>query len=400
MLEGKNILIGITGSIAAYKIPFLIRLLIKKGACVQAILTPTACNFVTPLTISTLSRRRAIVDMFEKESGEWNSHVELGNWADLMLIAPTSANTISKMASGQADNLLLCTFMAARCPVFFAPAMDVDMYQHPSTQANIRKLQEIGLHLIAPQTGELASGLTGTGRLEEPEVIISVLDDFLKKKTTLKDRKVLITAGPTREPIDPVRYISNHSSGLMGFALAEKAAEMGAKVTLISGPVKLETTHPEIRRINVETAQQMAETTLHYFSESNIIIMAAAISDFSPVEPSPEKIKKHEQETLVLNLKPTMDILAEMGRRKKNDQILVGFALETNNEKDNALFKLRNKNADIIVLNSTRDKGATFGFATNRVTIFHKNGDRAQSELLPKTEIAQMILDFIIQHHF
>lgn len=398
MLEDKKILIGITGSIAAFKIPSLIRLLIKEGASVQVILTPEACNFVTPLTISTLSKHRAIIDMFEKESGEWNSHVELGNWADLMLIAPATANTISKMASGQADNLLLCTFMAARCPIFFAPAMDVDMYQHPTTQANIRKLQEMGLHLIEPQTGELASGLTGTGRLEEPEAIISILDDFFKKKTQLKDKKILITAGPTREPIDPVRYISNHSSGLMGFALAEKAADMGAHVTLITGPVNLEITHQNIRRINVETAQQMAETTLHHFAESDITIMAAAVADFSPFQPFLEKIKKHEQETLVLRLKPTMDILAEMGSRKKDNQILVGFALETNNEKDNALEKLKNKKADIIVLNSTRDKGATFGSPNNRVTIFHKNGDMAESELRPKKEIAQMILDFIIQH--
>lgn len=396
MLKGKKIIIGITGSIAAYKIPLLVRLLVKEGADLQVIMTPSACDFVTPLTLSTLSRRPVLIKPFNPENGEWNSHVDLGYWADLMLIAPATANTLGKMVNGLADNLLIATYLAAKCPVFFAPAMDVDMFNHPSTQANIRKLQEFGHTLIAPQTGELASGLCGAGRLEEPEVLFEIISDFFKKKNLLANKTVLVSAGPTREPVDPVRFISNHSSGQMGYALAEEAALRGAHVILVSGPVHLSVNHPHIQLIAVETAAQMTEACLKHFPEADITIMAAAVADFTPEHPSQVKIKKEKQDEMVIRLKPTTDILAEMGKRKKIGQLLIGFALETDHEEENALAKLKKKNADFIVMNSMNDPGATFGHSTNKVTIYSLNGQRYITPLLNKDKIAEIIFDYIL----
>lgn len=396
MLKGKKIIIGITGSIAAYKIPLLVRLLVKEEAEVQVIMTPSACDFVTPLTLSTLSRKPVLIKPFDPENGAWNSHVELGYWADVMLVAPATANTLAKMADGQADNLLLATYLAAKCPVFFAPAMDVDMFNHPSTQANIQKLQEFGNILIAPQTGELASGLCGAGRLEEPEVILEILKDFFKKKNSLSGKTVLVSAGPTREPVDPVRFISNHSSGQMGYALAHEAAQRGARVVLISGPVSLKVNHPNIELIKVETASQMAEACLSHFPQADITLMAAAVADFTPETTAQAKIKKGRQEEFVLRLKPTTDILAEMGKIKKYNQILVGFALETDNEENNALDKLQRKNADYIVMNSLNDPGAAFGHPTNKVTIFSRSGKNFSTPLLSKETIAGIIFDQIL----
>lgn len=396
MLKGKKIIIGITGSIAAYKIPLLVRLLVKEGAEVQVIMTPSACDFVTPLTLSTLSRRPVLIQPFNPENGEWNSHVDLGYWADLMLIAPATANTLGKMVNGLADNLLIATYLAAKCPVFFAPAMDVDMFNHLATQANIRKLQEFGHTLIAPQTGELASGLCGAGRLEEPEVIFEIISDFFKKKNLLANKMVLVSAGPTREPVDPVRFISNHSSGLMGYALAEEAALRGARVILVSGPVHLSVNHPHIELFKVETAAQMADACLKHFPEADITIMAAAVADFTPEQTSQIKIKKEKQDEMVIKLKPTTDILAEMGKKKKPGQLLVGFALETDHEEENALAKLKRKNADFIVMNSMNDPGATFGHSTNKVTIYSLNGHRYTTPLLNKDKIAEIIFDYIL----
>jgi phosphopantothenoylcysteine decarboxylase/phosphopantothenate--cysteine ligase len=396
MLKGKKIIIGITGSIAAYKIPLLVRLLVKEGAEVQVIMTPSACDFVTPLTLSTLSRRPVLIQPFNPENGEWNSHVDLGYWADLMLIAPATANTLGKMVNGLADNMLIATYLAAKCPVFFAPAMDVDMFNHPATQANIRKLQEFGHTLIAPQTGELASGLCGAGRLEEPEVIFEILSDFFKKKNLLANKTVLVSAGPTREPVDPVRFISNHSSGQMGYALAEEAAHRGARVILVTGPVHLSVNHPHIELIKVETAAQMAEACLKHFPEADITIMAAAVADFTPEQTSQTKIKKEKQDEMVIKLKPTTDILAEMGKKKKAGQLLIGFALETDHEEENALAKLKRKNADFIVMNSMNDPGATFGHSTNKVTIYSLNGHRYTTPLLNKDKIAEIIFDYIL----
>ncbi|MDK2909510.1 MAG: phosphopantothenoylcysteine decarboxylase / phosphopantothenate---cysteine ligase [Bacteroidales bacterium] len=396
MLKGKKIIIGITGSIAAYKIPLLVRLLVKEGAEVQVIMTPSACDFVTPLTLSTLSRRPVLIQPFNPENGEWNSHVDLGYWADLMLIAPATANTLGKMVNGLADNMLIATYLAAKCPVFFAPAMDVDMFNHPATQANIRKLQEFGHTLIAPQTGELASGLCGAGRLEEPEVIFEILSDFFKKKNLLANKTVLVSAGPTREPVDPVRFISNHSSGQMGYALAEEAAHRGARVILVTGPVHLSVNHPHIELIKVETAAQMAEACLKHFPEADITIMAAAVADFTPEQTSQTKIKKEKQDEMVIKLKPTTDILAEMGKKKKAGQLLIGFALETDHEEENALAKLKRKNADLIVMNSMNDPGATFGHSTNKVTLYSINGHRYTTPLLNKDKIAEIIFDYIL----
>lgn len=400
-MKGKKIVIGITGSIAAYKIPLLVRLFKKEGAEVQIVMTPSACDFVTPLTLSTLSQRPVWTQAFDPVSGDWNSHVELGHWADVMLIAPASANTLAKMVNGLVDNILLTTYLAAKCPVFFAPAMDLDMYHHPSTQANIRKLQEYGNHLIAPTEGELASGLCGAGRLEEPEVIFSIISGYLKKKSPLNGKRLLVTAGPTHEAIDPVRFIGNHSSGLMGFALAEAAARMGADVTLVAGPVNLKVNEPSIHRIDVKTAAEMANACLNAFPGMDCVIMAAAVADYAPVVSSPAKIKKQAVgEKLVIELESTTDILAEIGKRKQKGQVVVGFALETDHEQRNALQKLRNKNADAIVLNSLNDAGAAFGQPTNRVQILSDKAPELLTPLLPKAEIARIILQYIAEHLF
>lgn len=393
MLHGKKILIGITGSIAAYKIPILVRLLIKEGAQVKVVMTQCATDFVTPLTLSTLSQQPVLLQPYDKTDGSWHSHVDWGRWADIYLIAPASANTLAKMATGIADNLLTTTYLAAKCPVFFAPAMDLDMFYHPTTKRNTQILQSYGNTLIAPQEGELASGLCGAGRMEEPEVILGLIKDFFKKKQDLLGKKVLITAGPTYEPIDPVRFLGNHSSGKMGFALAEEAAQRGAQVTLISGPVNLKASHPNITTIAVQTADQMARECLAVFEDTDITIMAAAVADYTPEQLSVQKIKK--KESFFLNLKSTEDILQTLGKRKKKDQLLVGFALETENEKANAFSKLKNKNLNMIVLNSLNDKGAGFGTDTNKVSMLFPDQSEINTTIKSKTEIAADIMDAI-----
>ena len=395
MLHGKKILLGITGSIAAYKIPILVRLLVREGAEVQIVLTENARDFVTPLTLSTLSKRPAFTYPFNEKDGTWNSHVDMGNWADLMLIAPASAATLSKMATGLADNLLMTTYLSAKCPVFFAPAMDLDMYKHPTTQQNIVKLQSLGYTLIEPQVGELASGLCGAGRMEEPEEMVGVIRSFFEPKVLpMNDKHILISAGPTWEGIDPVRFIGNHSSGKMGFALAEAAAELGAKVSLVAGPVHLSINHPGIKRYDVMSASEMDEKCREIFLQADACIMAAAVADFTPSSPATEKIKKGDGFDTI-RLKPTVDILAGMGNSKKPGQVLVGFALETDNEKVNALKKLNNKNLDAIVLNSLKDEGAGFGGDTNKVTIFAKDGSQLETDLASKAEIAAEVIDFV-----
>lgn len=393
MLKGKKILIAITGSIAAYKIPLLVRLLIKDGAEVKVVMTPSACDFVTPLTLSTLSQSPVYILPFNETDGSWTSHIELGSWADVMLFAPLSANTMAKMATGITDNLLTAVYLAARCPVYFAPAMDVDMYYHPTTQSNITKLQSFGNLLIAPAEGELASGLTGFGRLEEPANIFKILECHFEKAGSLNGVKVMITSGPTIEPIDPVRYISNHSSGQMGNSLAMEAAMRGADVTLITGPVHELPNHPAINIIKVGTAAEMFNAAIGNFRKCNVAIMAAAVADYKPVVYADKKIKKSSSVKFNLELVPTADILAECGKIKKKGQVLAGFALETDNEIENAGKKLNTKNLDFIVLNSMRDKGAGFGYATNKVTIVNREGDTLEYGLKPKSEVAADILD-------
>lgn len=394
MLRGKKIVIGITGSIAAYKIPFLVRLLVKEGAEVQIIMTPASIDFVTPLTLSTLSGKPVIIDPFKQSSGEWNSHIELGLWADLMLFAPVTANTLGKMVNGVADNFLITAYLSARCPVFIAPAMDMDMYGHPSTQKNISLLQSYGNIIIEPQVGELASGLSGPGRLEDPSVIVNLLDSFFDKQNSLAGKNVLVTAGPTHEAIDPVRYIGNHSSGKMGFAIAREAANRGAKVTLVSGPVELTAQAGSFERIDVENAGEMYTECMKHFPSADITIMAAAVADYTPAKTSGRKIKK-QQETLSVELVPTKDILAEMGSLKRKDQVLIGFALETENEMENANLKLASKNLDMIVMNSLREKGAGFGTDTNKVVLINKSGKISAGSLKNKSEVASDILDAI-----
>ena len=395
LLQGKKILVGITGSIAAYKIPFLIRLLVKEGAEVKVVMTQSAFDFVTPLTLSTLTHSAVLSMPFNSADGSWNSHVDWGNWADIYLIAPASANTIAKMANGITDNLLTAIYLAAKCDVFFAPAMDVDMYQHPSTQANITRLQTFGNKLIEPQIGELASGLSGAGRLEEPDEIMNILVAYFNQSSgSLKGRNVLITAGPTHEAIDPVRYLGNHSSGKMGFALAEEAASRGAIVTLISGPTDMIVNSPQINLVNVVTAQQMFDECHTYFSKSDITIMAAAVADYKPKNVSENKIKKSAQ-NLSIELEPTKDILKSLGQLKASGQFLVGFALETENGEQNALGKLKEKNLDLVILNSATDEGSGFGHDTNKILIFNKNGLKEEFPLKSKRQLASDIFDSI-----
>jgi phosphopantothenoylcysteine decarboxylase / phosphopantothenate---cysteine ligase len=394
MLKGRRVLIGITGSIAAYKIPFLVRLLIKEGAEVKVLLTTAAKDFVTPLTLSTLTGSPVYSDFFEKTDGSWHSHVELGNWADVFLIAPVSANTMGKMAGGIADNLLTATYLAAKCPVFFAPAMDVDMFKHPSTKSNIEKLKKFGNILIEPDEGELASGLYGAGRMQEPEKIAEILSEFFKKKKDFEGQKVLITAGPTYESIDPVRYIGNHSSGKMGYALAEEFAERGAIVDLVSGPVSVKAFHKNIRITPVTSAFEMYQACMKLFPEVAITVMAAAVADYTPTKKEQSKIKKSRDE-FVLKLKGTKDILKELGKSKKKRQLLIGFALETDHEIDNAVRKLKNKNLDLIILNSLKEEGAGFGCSTNKVTMIDRNKHIQKFELKLKSEVARDITDKI-----
>jgi len=399
MLKGRKILLGVTGGIAAYKAATIIRLLVKEGAEVKVIMTPLAKEFITPLTLATLSRNPVLVDFFDPEDGRWNSHIDLGMWADLFLVAPATANTIGKMAAGIADNLLLTTYLSARCPVFLAPAMDLDMLSHPATARNIEILTGFGNHIIEPDTGELASGLEGKGRMAEPEVIVKVLREFLSKKKIaelpLTGKSVFINAGPTVEPIDPVRFISNHSSGRMGIALADEAARLGAAVTLVLGPVSVRPSHTNVTTVTVKTAAEMKEASVIAFRRSDIGILAAAVADFTPEKTSDKKIKRGKGE-ITLTLRPTDDIAALLGSMKKKYQILAGFALETDNELSNATAKLRKKNLDLIVLNSLQDEGAGFGHETNHITIIDSNNNIDKFELKSKEDVASDILVKII----
>ncbi|XLS30901.1 bifunctional phosphopantothenoylcysteine decarboxylase/phosphopantothenate--cysteine ligase CoaBC [Flavobacteriaceae bacterium M23B6Z8] len=397
VLSGKKILLGITGGIAAYKIPLLVRLFIKAGAEVKVVMTEDAKSFVTPLTLSTLSKN-AVLSTFtaeEDENAVWNNHVELGLWADFFLIAPATANTLSKMASGTANNLLLATYLSAKCPVYFAPAMDLDMFRHPSTKESFGKLESFGNIMIPAAHGELASGLVGEGRMAEPEDIVEFLEASILKTLPLYGKKVLITAGPTYEAIDPVRFIGNHSSGKMGFALAECAADLGAEVHLVTGPTHLNTAHQYIEVIRVMSAEEMYKASTKVFEDVHIAILAAAVADYRPKNVAASKIKKSDA-TLHIELESTKDILASLGKSKK-DQFLVGFALETNNELQNAIKKLRNKNLNAIVLNSLNDEGAGFGKPTNKITFIDKDENKSHFELKPKDEVAKDIFNEILQ---
>ena len=390
ILNGKHIVLGVTGSIAAYKAAYLVRLLIKKGAEVQVVMTPAAKEFITPLTLSTLTRKPVVSEFFDRRDGSWNSHVDLGQWADAMLIAPCTASTLGKMASGVADNMLATTYFSMKAPVFIAPAMDLDMYSHPVTQRNIETLRSIGNIFIEPASGELASQLIGKGRMQEPEVIVAALEEYFRTQSQLSKKKILITAGPTFEQIDPVRFIGNNSTGKMGFALAEECAARGADVTLIAGPVNLKTVHSGINRIDVRSAQQMYEAAMEHFPASDAAILCAAVADYTPAVVADNKIKRKGEMTLTL--KPTQDIAAALGAIKRPDQRMVGFALETNNEFSNAQDKLERKNLDFIVLNSLRDEGAGFGYDTNKVTLI----DRKESQPLPlqsKKDVAKAIIN-------
>ena len=395
MLKGKKIVLGITGSIAAYKACYIIRGLIKCGAEVQVVITPAGKEFITPITLSALTSKPVISEFFAQRDGTWNSHVDLGLWADAMLIAPATASTIGKMANGIADNMLITTYLSAKAPVFVAPAMDLDMYAHPSTQKNLDILRSYGNHIIEPATGELASHLVGKGRMEEPENIVRVLDEFFSTNSDLQGKKIMITAGPTYEKIDPVRFIGNYSSGKMGFALAEECARRGAKVTLIAGPVQLKTQHSDIHRIDVESAQEMFVAAQMYYPDSDAGILCAAVADFRPETVADKKIKREKEEGLTLQLRATQDIAANLGSLKHKGQLLIGFALETNNEQQNAEGKLERKNFDFIVMNSLNDSGAGFRHDTNKISIIDRKG-RIDYPLKPKTEVAQDIVDRLV----
>lgn len=395
MLQGKKIILGITGSIAAYKACYIIRGLIKKGAEVQVVITPAGKEFITPITLSALTSKPVISEFFAQRDGTWNSHVDLGLWADAMVIAPATAATIGKMANGIADNMLITTYLSAKAPVFIAPAMDLDMFAHPSTKRNLDTLRSWGNHIIEPAVGELASHLVGKGRMEEPEKIIEFLDAFFASRSELSGKKVLITAGPTYERIDPVRFIGNYSSGKMGFALAEECANRGADVTLIAGPVQQKLHHSNIRRINVESAIEMYEESVRLYPEMDAGILCAAVADFTPDAIAEKKMKRGD-DSLTLHLKPTHDIAATLGQMKKQGQLLAGFALETDNENQNAQSKLKRKNFDFIVLNSLNDIGAGFRVDTNRISIIDGSG-HTDYNLKPKTEVAKDIIDRLVQ---
>ncbi|SDE09648.1 phosphopantothenoylcysteine decarboxylase / phosphopantothenate--cysteine ligase [Pedobacter soli] len=395
MLKHKNIILGVCGSIAAYKSAFLVRLLVKAGANVKVILTPDGANFITPLTLATLSKNPVYTQYFEEETGVWSNHVELGLWADLIIIAPISANTLAKLATGICDNLLTAVYLSAKCPVYVAPAMDLDMWKHESTQANIAKINSYGNTVIAPGSGELASGLYGEGRMAEPEEIISFLDEAIKKSMPFYGKKVMVTAGPTYEAIDPVRFIGNHSSGKMGFALADELARLGADVTLIAGPTAQKSDQNVIRK-DVVSAQQMFEACNSVFPETDITVMCAAVADYRPKTVAANKIKKQDS-NLILELEKTVDILATLGQAKKADQILVGFALETNDEENYAKGKLEKKNLDLVVLNSLNDKGAGFKSDTNKITIFNRALERTVFEMKSKTDVAKDICSAILK---
>lgn len=395
MLTGKKILLGVSGSIAAYKSAVLTRLLVKAGAEVKVVMTPSAHDFITPLTLSTLSKNPVLTE-FIKEQGEWNNHVSLGLWADLLLIAPASANTLAKMANGLCDNLLTAVYLSARCPVFFAPAMDLDMLQHPSTKNNLDKFKAFGNQIIQPGYGELASGLVGSGRMAEPEEILKVIEDHFASKGILKGKKVLVTAGPTHEQIDPVRFIGNNSSGKMGFAIAEAFAEKGAEVNLVTGPTHIHTNHPQINVKHVTSADEMFNACASLFKDTDITVLSAAVADYKPVTRAEQKIKKGEG-GLTIELTRTPDIAESLGKLKHNGQIVVGFALETEREKENAVKKLQAKNFDLIVLNSLNDKGAGFGHDTNKITLIDRNQQSRTFELKSKKEVADDIVNAIIE---
>ena len=394
MLSGKKILVGVTGSIAAYKAILLVRLLIKSGAEVKVIMTPAAKDFVSPLTFSTLSKNEVLIDLFNETS--WANHVSLGRWADAMVIAPLSCNTLAKMANGFCDNLLLAVYLSATCPVIVAPAMDEDMWHHPSTRKNIDRITTFGNNIIPVEQGELASGLFGEGRMTEPDQVLKYLEDFFLNTRQLEGKKVLVTAGPTHEAIDPVRYISNHSSGKMGVAIAEEFARRGADVTLILGPSVINVSS-KINTIKVGSAGEMYNACIDIFPQKDITVMAAAVADYTPGEFSERKIKKTE-EVFTLTLKRTIDILKVLGDKKSKDQVLVGFALETNNEKENALSKLEKKNIDLIILNSLNEEGAGFGIDTNKIAIFDKRGNEFHFETKSKKLVARDIVNTIIQY--
>ena len=399
VLKGKKIVLGITGSIAAYKACYIIRGLIKKGAEVQVVITPAGKEFITPITLSALTSKPVISEFFSQRDGTWHSHVDLGLWADAMLIAPATASTIGKMANGVADNMLVTTYLSAKAPVFVAPAMDLDMYAHPSTQKNLDTLRAYGNHIIEPASGELASHLVGKGRMEEPENIIRQLEEyFAAKEGDLVGKTILITTGPTYEKMDPVRFIGNYSSGKMGFALADECASRGAKVILVSGPVQRQTYYPMYRRCDVESAQQMYEAATAAFPECDAAILSAAVADYTPEQVVDEKIKREKTGAMTLQLKPTHDIAATLGQLKRTDyadKVLVGFALETNDEQQHAEDKLERKNLDFIVLNSLRDKGAGFRCDTNKVTIIDRAG-RTDFPLKTKAEVATDIVDRLV----
>jgi phosphopantothenoylcysteine decarboxylase/phosphopantothenate--cysteine ligase len=395
MLDGKHIILGITGGIAAYKSAMLARLLIKAGAEVQVVMTPSAKEFITPVTMSALTGKPVVSEFFTANTGEWHSHVDLGLWADAMVIAPATACTIGKMANGVADNMLVTTYLSAKAPVFVAPAMDLDMMAHPSTTANIDKLRSYGNHIIEPASGELASHLTGKGRMQEPEVIVAELEKFFAESQSLKGKKVLVTAGPTYEKIDPVRFIGNYSTGKMGYAIAEEAAARGAEVTLVSGPVPIKAKHPAITVIDVESAKQMLAKCQAEFPHADIAVMCAAVADYAPAEPADRKIKREKQEIPTITLVKNPDIAATLGAQKKPGQILIGFALETDNEMTNALEKLRRKNLDMIALNSLRTPGAGFGTDTNVLTLIKADGSESQLPLMSKRDAAARLLDAI-----
>ncbi|MBW6536643.1 MAG: bifunctional phosphopantothenoylcysteine decarboxylase/phosphopantothenate--cysteine ligase CoaBC [Mariniphaga sp.] len=393
-LQGKKILLGITGSIAAYKAAFLLRLLVKEGAEVQVVITPAGKEFITPVTLSALSGKPVISEFFGSNDGTWHSHVDLGLWADAMLIAPVTATSLGKMANGIADNMLVTTYLSAKCPVFIAPAMDLDMFVHPSTQRNISILKEYGNIILDPDVGELASGLEGKGRMQEPEHILEKLVEFFRKKKLL-NKKFLVSAGPTYEKIDPVRFIGNYSSGKMGYAIADELAELGAEVILVSGPVSVSTQKERIKVIPVESADEMYQACIEHFPQCDGAVMTAAVADFTPLNPEIQKTKRGK-ENWNIELKPTKDIAAALGAVKKTDQILIGFALETTDEKANAQKKLQKKNLDFIVLNSLNDAGAGFGLDTNKITIIGKNNKTVPFKLKSKKEVAADIVKMMI----